>query len=311
MKASYVAPQEMGIHLSGSKTSSSSFRSPWRWDLAVCLLLGLTFFLIYNANLRSIDAGDTYPARYLPLSIWKNHSLALDPIAPLVAQGRGVPITQDKITLAYWMASAYWMAKSPTGKVVSLYPIVTPVVIAPLYLPAVLYLNAKGWDPQRVEYVARIMEKLCASLIASLSAMFLYLLLRRRSPPATAVLLTVAYALGTTTWVISSQALWMHGLSELLVVAMLYVLTWRCTPLRALGVGLACALLACNRQPDAILAAGFALYAIRWAGPLRTVPCCSRSAGRAGADLQPVDGGSYHRRLWSDAGTGQLCVAIR
>ena len=267
MKASYVAPQEMGIHLSGSRTSSSSFRSPWRWDLAVCLLLGLTFFLIYNANLRSIDAGDTYPARYLPLSIWKYHTLALDPIAPLVAQGRGVPITQDNITLAYWMASAYWMAKSPTGKVVSLYPIVTPVVVAPLYLPAVVYLNAKGWDPQRVEYVARIMEKLCASLIASLSAMFLYLLLRRRSPPATAVLLTVAYALGTTTWVISSQALWMHGLSELLVVAMLYVLTWRCTPLRALGVGLACALLACNRQPDAILAAGFALYAIRWAGP--------------------------------------------
>jgi hypothetical protein len=261
MQPSYVTPQDLGVPLSSSGISSSSFRNPWRWDLAVCLLLGLAFFLIYNANLRSIDAGDTYPARYLPLSMLKYHTLALDPVAPLVAQGREIPVTPGKIT------AAYWMPESLTGRIVSLYPIVTPVVVAPLYVPAVIYLDAKGWDPQRVEFVARIMEKLVASLIASVSAMFLYLLLRRRSPPATAVLLTVAYALGTTTWVISSQALWMHGLGELLVVAMLYLLTGRCTPLRALGAGLVCALLACNRQPDTILAAGFALYAIRWAGP--------------------------------------------
>jgi hypothetical protein len=233
------------------------------------LLLGLAFFLIYNANLRSIDAGDTYPARYLPLSIWKYHSLSLDPIVPLVAQGREVPIASlvaQEVPIAQGNA-AYWMIKSYTGRVVSLYPIVTPVVVAPLYLPAVIYLDAKGWDPQLVDYVARIMEKLSASLMASVSAMFLYLLLRRRSPPATAMLLTIAFALGTTTWVISSQALWMHGLGELLVVAMLYLLTGPSTPLRALGAGLACALLACNRQPDAILAAGFALYAVRWARP--------------------------------------------
>lgn len=240
---------------------SNSFHGSRRWDLAICLLLGLAFFLIYNANLRSIGGGDTYPARYLPLSIWKHHSLTLDPIASLVAQGRPVPSGPGQSN------AAFWVIKSPKGSIVSLYPIVTPVVIAPLYLPAVAYLDAKGWDPQRVDYVARIMEKFCASLVATLSAMLLYLLLRRRGPPATAGLLTIAYALGTTTWVISSQALWLHGLGGLLVVAMLYLLTGPCTPLRALGAGLLCALLACNRQPDAILAAGFALYAIRWAGP--------------------------------------------
>lgn len=261
MQASRGAPEEPRAHFAGSGVLSNSFHGAWRWDLAICLLLGLVFFLIYNANLRSIGAGDTYPARYLPLSIWKHHSLTLDPIASQLAQGRAVPTAQNQ-----WTA-AFWMIKNPTGNIVSLYPIVTPVVVAPLYLPAVVYLDAKGWDPQRVDFVARIMEKLCASLIASLSAMLLYLLLRRRSPPATAVLLTIAYALGTTTWVISSQALWMHGLGGLLVVTMLYLLTGPCTPLRALGAGLACALLACNRQPDTILAAGFALYAIRWTGP--------------------------------------------
>ncbi|MGL4315195.1 MAG: hypothetical protein ACRCTL_01050 [Pseudomonas sp.] len=260
MQASKVAHGQWRAGFSGSGASSSALRDPWRWDLAVCLLLGLAFFLIYNANLRSIGAADTYPARYLPLSILKHHSLTLDPIAALVAQGREVPTKPGKST------TAFWMTKSPKGSVVSLYPIVTPVVVAPLYLPAVAYIDAKGWELPRVDHVARLMEKLCASLMASLSAMLLYLLLRRRSAPATAVLLTIAYALGTTTWVISSQALWMHGLAGLLVVALLYLLTGPCTPLRAMGAGLFCALLACNRQPDTILAAGFALYAIRWAG---------------------------------------------
>ncbi|GAB2474036.1 hypothetical protein GCM10027082_26680 [Comamonas humi] len=35
-------------------------------------VLGLFCFVAYNANLRSIGGvGDNYPARYLPLSLWK------------------------------------------------------------------------------------------------------------------------------------------------------------------------------------------------------------------------------------------------
>lgn len=231
-----------------------------RRELVLLLLLGLAFFSIYNANQRSIAAGDTYSARYLPLSILKHHRLTLDPVAELVAQGRPVP-TGDGQSYA-----AFWMIKTPKGNLVSLYPIVTPLVVAPLYLPAVAYLDAEGWAPHRVDHVARIMEKLCASLMATLSAMLLYLLLRRRGPPFVATLLTVAYALGTTTWTISSQALWLHGLGGLLVVALLYLLTGPSSPVRVIWAGLLCALLACNRQPDAILAAGFGLLAIRWSG---------------------------------------------
>src|SRR5438045_484543 len=51
------------------------------------LLLALFSFLIFNANLRQIGAGDTLPARYLPLAIWRYHTLELDPIARLVAHG--------------------------------------------------------------------------------------------------------------------------------------------------------------------------------------------------------------------------------
>src|SRR6185369_11126161 len=223
-----------------------------RRELRASLLVGLCCLLVYNANGRAISAGDTYPARYLPFAIWRYHSTLLDPIASLTAQGRG--------------GTAFWMVPVPGGHVISLYPVVLPVLIAPLYLPAVGYLHRVGWTDLRLDHAARVMEKLSASLIAALSASFLYLLLRRRAAAPIALLLTFAYAFGTTTWVIGSQALWQHGLAELLVIGVLLFLTAPCTAPRALAAGLLCGLLAGNRPPDVVLAAALSAYGLFWAG---------------------------------------------
>ncbi|HSS50246.1 MAG TPA: hypothetical protein VLX28_15010 [Thermoanaerobaculia bacterium] len=223
-----------------------------RRELRASLLIGLCCLLVYNANLRAISAGDAYPARYLPFSIWRYHSVLLDPIAPLTAQGRG--------------GTAFWMVPVSGGHTISLYPLVLPVLIAPLYLPAVAYLHLRGWTDGRLDHLARIMEKLSASLMAALSAALLYLLLRRRAAAPVALLLTLAYAFGTTTWVISSQALWQHGMAELLVIGLLLLLTGPCTAPRALAAGLLCGLIAGNRPPDVILAAALGAYGLFWAG---------------------------------------------
>ncbi len=220
--------------------------------------------LVYNANRRAISAGDTYPARYLPFSIWRHHSLLLDPIARLTAQGRG--------------DAPFWMVPVPGGHTISLYPIVQPVLLAPLYLPAVGYLHLSGWTDGRLDHVARVMEKLSASFVAALSAALLYPLLRRRASVPIALLLTLAYAFGTTTWVISSQALWQHGMAELLVVATLLLLTAPCTWPRALAVGLLCGLIAGNRPPDAILAAALGVYGLFWVGRRRAVLLAAAAA---------------------------------
>jgi hypothetical protein len=225
-----------------------------RRDMAICVLLGIVAFVIYNANLRAIAASDTFAARYLPFSIWRHHTLVLDPIVTAVAQGRNISDT------------ARWIRQGRGDHFVSAYPIVVPVIVAPLYLPAIAYLDRTGWDALRVDKIARIMEKLCASLLAAVSVMLVYLLLRRRADPTTVSLLTLVFAFGTTTWVISSQALWMHGLGELAIAATLLLLTGPCSPLRAVAAGFFCALAACNRQPDAILAAGLGLYGLWWAG---------------------------------------------
>ena len=219
--------------------------------LRVSALIGLACLLVYNANGHAISAGDTYPARYLPFAIWHHHTLRLDPIEKLTAQGRD--------------GTAYWIVHVPDGHAASLYPVVTPVLLAPLYLPAVLYLNHEGWTDQRLDQVARIMEKLLASLMAALSSALLYLLLRRRADAGSAVLLTVAYAFGTTTWVISSQALWQHGMGQLLVVLTLLAVTGPSTLWRTLWAGLLCGLLAGNRPPDAILALALGGYGLFWA----------------------------------------------
>lgn len=221
-------------------------------DLRASLLIGLVCLLVYNANGRAISAGDTYPARYLPFALWRSHSLFLDSVATLAAQGRS--------------ATAFWMEPVAGGHTISLYPVVVPVLLAPLYLPAVAYLHRTGWTDVRLDRTARILEKLFASLVTALSASLLYPLLRRRVAPEVALLLTVAYAFGTTTWVVSSQALWQHGLAELLGVGALLLLTGPSSGTRAVAAGLLCGLLAANRPPDLLLGAALGLYGLFWAG---------------------------------------------
>lgn len=220
-------------------------------DLRTSLLLGLLCLLVYNSNLRVISAGDAYPARYLPFGIWRYHTLALDPISTITAQGRS--------------STAFWIVRIPGGHAVSLYPVVIPVLVTPLYLPAVVYLHARAWEQPQLERIARIMEKLSASLLAATTVALFYMLLRRRAGPATTLLLTLALAFGTNTWVISSQALWQHGLAELLIVATLLLLTGPCNTRAALAAGLLCGLIACNRPPDSILAAALGIYGLWWA----------------------------------------------
>jgi hypothetical protein len=215
-------------------------------------LIGLFCFAIYNANGRAIPAGDTYPARYLPFAVLRYGTVFLNPVANVAAQGRG--------------DGAFWLLHRPGGRIMSLYPITEPLLVTPLYVPAVTYLRLTGWSGMRLDYIAKVMEKLTASLLAALSASLLYLLLRRRTTQSIALVLTAAYAFGTTTWVVSSQALWQHTIAGVLVIAAMLLLTAPFTVRRAVGVALLCGVIACNRPPDIVLAAALGAYALLWAG---------------------------------------------
>src|SRR5689334_2043549 len=128
-------------------------------SLTVPLILGLICFLVYNMNLRQIGTGDTVSARYLPLLIWRNGTFNFDANIRLVAHGH--PMGADRSRLAgagdkitFFEPTVYWMVGTYQQQRASVYPVVTPVLVAPLYLPAVIWLNMHGWEQPQVDRVA-------------------------------------------------------------------------------------------------------------------------------------------------------------
>jgi hypothetical protein len=225
-------------------------------------MLGVLCLFVYNVNLRTIGAGDTLPARYQPLILWHDGTLALDKDARLVAHGH--PLSEPKSPAGasgYFQPAAYWMIHTREGQLASLYPVVTPLLVAPLYLPAELWLNSHGWQQPQIDRVAEIMEKVSASVLASIASLLMFLVLRRERN-RWALPLALAFAFGTDTWMISSQALWQHGTGELLVALALLLVLGRASPLRIGTLGFVCVLIAANRPPDVLIAGAFMLYTV-------------------------------------------------
>ena len=224
-------------------------------DRLTALALLMACFIGFNANLRSIPAVDTYAARLLPFSMLEHGTLSLDPIAERVTKGRA-----DFANL---------IREGRDGRAYSRYPVALPIVASPLYVLPSLWLNGQDQPPQARERLARIMEKLVASLIAALSVAILYLALRRRCGPAMATGLALTYAFGTTTWTISAQALWQHGLTQLVLALALVLVSGKASQGRAIALGLCLGLAVAARPADVLLAGPLALYGLWWAGGAR------------------------------------------
>jgi hypothetical protein len=216
---------------------------------------------VYNANLRTIGAGDTLPARYLPLVLWHDGTFDLSSNARLVEHGHALPKSnRSRISTlpGALPPDAYWLVRTHSGHLVSLYPVVGPILAMPLYLPAVLWLDSQGWSQANIDRVAELAEKVSASVFAAIASLLMFVVLRREGN-RWALPLAVAFAFGTDTWMISSQALWQHGSGELLIALGLLLARGSPSPRRAALLGFVCALIAANRQPDVFISLALAL----------------------------------------------------
>lgn len=222
---------------------------------STAVALGVLLFVIYNANQRVIHIDDSVPARLLPFSLLVDHSLYLDHwVKPYVEHAHGP-------------YGVYFAARS-RGHWVSPYPIVTPVLITPLYVAPALWLSRQSPPliPGDIVFTALVdlMEKLSASLIAALSAVILYLVLCRVVSRCASVAIALAYAIASSTWTISSQALWKQSVAELGFAFTLWALVHEAEGRENLwppfwaGVGLA--VTAANSPPDAVVALVLAVY---------------------------------------------------
>ncbi|HSJ00999.1 MAG TPA: hypothetical protein VK956_01045, partial [Verrucomicrobium sp.] len=188
----------------------------------------------------------------------------------LVAQGHPVishqyrPVDAEN-KVPYFEPWTYWTVRTRNHHLASLYPVVAPVMVAPLYYPAVAWLDAHGWKQPNIGRVAEIMEKLSASILASIACILMYLVLRRECGRWT-LPLTLAFAFGTNTWMISSQALWQHGAAEVLIALAMLLVVSKTTIWRTVLLGAVCVLIAANRPPDALIAGAMVCFMIwrRW-----------------------------------------------
>jgi hypothetical protein len=236
--------------LSGRTPSLPNARP--RRDLISAGFLLLLLLVIYNSNFRTIHTDDSFPARFLPFSLLLNHNLNLD------------PWMQSRLAQPLGLNGTYF-AQESHGHWMSGYPIVTPVLVMPLYVLPAWWISRHSppLPPNSLAFVliAYTMEKLSASLIAAMSGALLFLAFRKVASRNVSLMVALIYGLASNTWTISSQALWRHGLTELSFTFLLWAL-FRIpdSPSAPIWAGLALALAAANKPVEAILIVAFLLY---------------------------------------------------
>src|SRR5512140_2741245 len=111
----------------GATAAGSEIHSPRPRRLALqAAALFVFLLLVYNVNMRAPVSPDGLPSRFLPFSILFNRNLNLDWMVRNYLVG---PPEKE-----------YYLAKSRDGHYMSAYPVVTPIVITPLYVPAAFWV---------------------------------------------------------------------------------------------------------------------------------------------------------------------------
>ena len=176
---------------------------------AACLLSAVCF-IFYLTNLRPVGAWDSIPARLLPFSILRQGNLDLD----------------EFTWLRRLDPKPYFLRRGPNGHWLSCYPVALPIVVTPLYAPITWWLRHHHVDDDDVRFrlASLVMERIAAAAIAAASVGFVFLAAAAVGPTRVAVGVALAYGLGSNTWAVSSQALWKHGLAELSLAGLSFLL---------------------------------------------------------------------------------------
>jgi hypothetical protein len=204
------------------------------------LLLGAAL-VVYNVNFREISQTDTIGTRLLPIALIREHRLTLD---------RFVGNRPPGVELPHWVQEV-------GGDYLSSYPILPAVLAAPVYLLPMLVVRQESW------VLVNALSKLSASLFAALSVLFVYLALRRLGDESAATGLAVVYAVGTSTWSVSSQGLWGHAPAQLFLAIALYCLVrGQEEPRLVYAAGVAAALMVACRLPTGVVALAVLGHAI-------------------------------------------------
>lgn len=202
-----------------------------RAEMITSLLIFCACLFVYLANGKLISSNDSIPNSILAFNWLENHTLYFDAL-------RGSQY-YDPNALYGENGLPYFFAEAPNGHLTSAYPIGSAIVSFPLYLLffACLKLSAlvqSGFsDPASLaidllspefDYQRQFFEKLAGSLLTAFAAVLFYLAVRLKFSPAVAIGSTFIYAFATLNWAVSSQGLWVHTVSNLVLICLMLCL---------------------------------------------------------------------------------------
>jgi hypothetical protein len=209
------------------------------------IIIFLCIFLIYCTVTGLRQSGDTTPAVLLPYSILDHQTISYDNYDYLFKNDPNNSYAFSTIN----------------GHDYSIFPIVTPILVLPIYVIQHVLLSLMS-----IPVTFNIMpltSRVIAALVAALSCVVLYLSLKDLVSERTSLISTIIFAFATSTWSISSQALWEHGMGELLLILMIYVIIQNEKSVSIHNIvllGMLSGLFVFNRPPDAFLIIPIFLY---------------------------------------------------
>lgn len=215
--------------------------------------LAVIAFAVYNVNLRSVTSFDTYPARYLPISILIERDLDLDEFPSI----QRYPGGREPGTVPYYLQHV-------RGHYMSSYPVGAAILAVPVYaIPTWIGLTASRSDDaaqERTFLAATLLAKLAASSAVALSVGLVFLTASRRVGGRAAFVIALCYGFGTSSWSVSSQGLWQSAMSQPLLALAIHLLARQERLQVELGcAGLALALATACRPPTVIFAGMYAM----------------------------------------------------
>lgn len=190
-----------------------------------CLLVFTLCCVVYLANRRLIGTGDSIPNSLLALNWLRNHTLYFDAF-------------RNNYFFENYSGLPYFLAESKSKHLVSVYPIGTAIVSLPIYCIFSIYLDVIDFIKTNItgipfefdltsgsfEPYRQAFEKLAATLATSLSVVIFYISSRLKFPLVTSLISTFIYAFATNTWMTSSQALWQHTATNLVLTSLILCL---------------------------------------------------------------------------------------
>ncbi|MBI1324821.1 hypothetical protein GC170_16770 [bacterium] len=222
-------------------------------DFVLAAVLFCFLTACYIANGRYVGSGDCVPAMYLPIAMARGDGPWLDRFAAYLAGPDGrLPGYCEK----------------SQGHVVSRYPVGPGLLLTPLVAPQVWLrdLTVPGWDgsAESCRQAARQMAKNASAVMASLSMVLLWLILRSLFGDSAALFGTLAAALGSGMWSTAAQAPWQHGPAVFCLCMVMVVLKFGTeNRLAGLVAGFFAAMIVVCRTVDLPISAALGLFVLR------------------------------------------------